>query len=271
MIGLVTNHPAPDALFPATASAVPAGPPTGPAPAVPVTPGLPALGELDWDQLYARLNEEGVALTPPLLSRAQCEEIIDTFEQPGLFRSTVVMQRYQFGRGTYKYYADPAAVPLIQTLRERLYAPMAWMANQWAAHLDERAFPATLDELLAECADNGQSRSTPLILRYGPGDYACLHQDIYGDIVFPLQIAIMLNRPGEDFTGGENVFVEQRPRSQSRAIVVKPRLGQGMIFPVRHRPVRGSHGFRRHPMRHGTNAVESGRRNTLGLIFHNAR
>ncbi|WP_445527657.1 2OG-Fe(II) oxygenase [Streptomyces cyslabdanicus] len=260
------NQPASaaDALFAPAA-------PAGRAPRIPMTPGLPALSGLDWEELYARLNEEGVALTPPLLSRAQCEEVIDTFDEPGLFRSTVVMQRYQFGRGTYRYYADPAAVPLIQTLRERLYPPMAWMANQWAPRLSERTFPLTLDELLAECADNGQHRSTPLILQYGPGDYACLHQDIYGEIVFPLQIAIMLNQPGEDFTGGENVFVEQRPRLQSRAIVVKPQLGQGMIFPVRHRPISARNGFRRHPMRHGTNAVESGQRTTLGLIFHNAR
>ncbi len=261
---MTQSTPAADALFPTAA-------PAGQAPRVPATDGLPALGALDWDQLYAQLNEEGVALTPPLLSRTQCHEIIDTFDEPGLFRSTVVMQRYQFGRGTYKYYADPAAVPLIQTLRERLYPPMAWMANQWAPQLNQRTFPLSLGELLAECADHGQHRSTPLILRYGPGDYACLHQDIYGDIVFPLQIAVMLNQPGEDFTGGENVFVEQRPRFQSRAIVVKPQLGQGMIFPVRHRPIRGSSGFRRHPMRHGTNAVESGQRTTLGLIFHNAR
>ncbi|MFF7468278.1 2OG-Fe(II) oxygenase [Streptomyces sp. NPDC008092] len=258
------NQSTADTLFPAAA-------PVGQAPPVPPTGGLPALSALDWGQLYARLNEEGVALTPPLLTRAQCQEIIDTFDEPALFRSTVVMQRHQFGRGTYRYYADPAAVPLVQTLRERLYPPLAWMADQWAPQLDERTFPHSLDELLAECAANGQHRSTPLILQYGPGDYACLHQDVYGDIVFPLQIAIMLNQPGEDFTGGENVFVEQRPRFQSRAMVVRPRLGQGMIFPVRHRPVRGRNGFRRHPMRHGTNAVETGRRTTLGLIFHNAR
>ncbi|MDG9681330.1 2OG-Fe(II) oxygenase [Streptomyces sp. DH18] len=232
---------------------------------------LPALHGLDWTAVSAQLNEDGVAVTPPLLSREQCQEIIGTYEDPALFRSTVVMQRHQFGRGTYKYYADPAAVPLVRALREQLYPPLAWMANQWAQQLDERTFPGTLDELIAECADNGQTRPTPLILRYGKGDYACLHQDVYGDIVFPLQITVMLNQPGEDFTGGENVFVEQRPRSQSRAMVVKPRLGQAMIFPVRHRPVRGEYGFRRHPMRHGTNAVESGRRNTLGVIFHNAR
>ncbi|MFF1700216.1 2OG-Fe(II) oxygenase [Streptomyces sp. NPDC058257] len=181
------------------------------------------------------------------------------------------MQRYQFGRGTYEYYAEPTAVALVQYLREQLYLPMPWMANQWAPQLNERSFPATLSELIAECADNGQKRPTPLILQYGEGDYPCLHRVIYGDSVFPLQIAIMLNQPGEDLTGGEKVFVEQRPCLQSRAIVVKPELGQGMIFPVHHRPVRGKNGFRRHPMRQGTNAVASGHRNTLGVIFRNAR
>nr|WP_211245850.1 2OG-Fe(II) oxygenase [Actinomadura oligospora] len=183
----------------------------GAAPRVPHDDLLPELGTLDWDGLFERLNDQGVALTPPLLSRAQCEEVTATFDDPGLFRSTVVMQRYDFGRGTYKYYADPAAIPLIGTLRERLYPPLAWMANQWAAQLGERTFPGTLSELAAECAGNGQVRPTPLILRYGPGDHACLHQDVYGDIVFPLQIAVMLNQPGEDFTGGENVFVEHAP------------------------------------------------------------
>jgi uncharacterized protein len=244
------------------------------APAAPRTPhaaGLPALGGLDWDALYGELNATGVALTPPLLSCEQCEQLAGTFEEPGLFRSTVVMERHGFGRGTYKYYADPKAVPLVQALRESLYPPLAWLANQWASMLRERTYPDTLDALVAECAANGQTRPTPLILRYGPGDFACLHQDVYGDIVFPLQVAIMLNRPGEDFTGGENVFVEQRPQQQSRAIVVKPGPGQGMIFPVRHRPARGANGLRRHQMRHGTGAVESGRRNVLGVIFHNAR
>ncbi|OIJ97048.1 2OG-Fe(II) oxygenase [Streptomyces monashensis] len=226
---------------------------------------------LDRDDLFRQLNEDGVALTPPLLTRAQCRRIAAAFDDPALFRSTVVMQRHRFGRGTYKYFADPAAVPLVQQLREWLYPQLAWMANRWAPLLGERPFPDTLDELLAECAAQGQSRPTPLLLRYDRGDYACLHQDVYGDIVFPLQVAVMLNEPGEDFTGGENVFVEQRPRSQSRALVIKPGLGQGMVFPVRHRPVRAVHGYRRHPMRHGTNAVTSGRRTVLGLIFHNAR
>ncbi|MEU0566941.1 2OG-Fe(II) oxygenase [Nonomuraea sp. NPDC005983] len=242
----------------------------GEAPAIPHHPDLPALGDLDWGDLHHQLDGDGVAVTPPLLSPAQCADLAATFDQPELFRSTVVMQRHGFGRGTYRYYADPLP-ELIRTLRESLYPPLAWIANQWAAQLGERTFPLEHAGLVAECAANGQLRPTPLILRYGPGDHACLHQDVYGEVVFPLQLAVMLNEPGRDFTGGENVFVEQRPRSQSRAIVVKPRLGQGMIFPVRHRPVRGSHGYRRDPMRHRTGSVESGRRNVLGVIFHNAR
>lgn len=240
------------------------------APGIAHHPELPALSGLDWEALYGRLNETGVALTPPLLTAAQCTALVDAFGDEGLYRSTVVMQRYDFGRGTYKYYADPLP-PLVRTLRESLYPPMAWMANQWARLLGERTFPAAHADLVAECAAAGQVRPTPLILHYGVGDYSCLHQDIYGEVVFPLQIAIMLNQPGADFTGGENVFVEQRPRSQSKAIVVKPELGQAMIFPVRHRPYRGANGYRRHAMRHGTNAVESGTRNVLGVIFHNAR
>jgi hypothetical protein len=226
----------------------------------------PTALDLDWADLHRRLDDDGVALTPPLLSPEQCAEVVAAFDRSELFRSTVVMQQHGFGRGTYRYYADPLPT-LVRTLREQLYPPLAWIANQWAPQLGERTFPTDHAALVAECAAGGQHRPTPLILRYGPGDHACLHQDVYGDVVFPLQLAIMLNQPGEDFTGGENVFVEQRPRAQSRAIVVKPELGQGMIFPVRHRPVHG----RRHAMRHGTGTVESGRRHVLGIIFHNAR
>jgi uncharacterized protein len=241
-------------------------PPEAPSAAV-----LPALAAVDWEKTYDRLDHDGFAVTPRLLTHHQCEELVSTFDAPGLFRSTVVMQRHGFGIGTYKYFADLALVPLVQSLRELLYPPMAWMANCWAARLGEPFFPETLPEFLDRCAHNGQSRPTPLILRYGPGGYACLHQDVYGDIVFPLQMAIVLNEPGEDFTAGENVFVEQRPRSQSRAMVARPLRGQGLIFPVRHRPVMDGGGIRRYAMRHGTNAVESGRRNVLGIIFHNAR
>ncbi|MDW4910392.1 2OG-Fe(II) oxygenase [Streptomyces sp. ADMS] len=232
---------------------------------------LPGLGGLDWNALYDELNTRGVAVTPPLLSREQCAELIGTFDRPGLFRSTVVMQRHGFGRGTYKYFEHAGTPRLVRALREEMYPGMAWMANQWAPLLGERTFPAALDQMLAECAAHGQVRPTPLILRYGPGDYAALHQDVYGELVFPLQVAFMLNDPDVDFTGGESVFVERQPRSQARPVVVRPRLGQGVIFPVRHRPVRGSHGMRRCAVQHGTGEVLGGRRNVLGVIFHNAR
>jgi hypothetical protein len=225
---------------------------------------------IGWAAMRASLESEGIALTPPLLSEAECQEVRSWFDDAGRFRSTVVMQRYGFGHGTYRYLADPLP-GLVRELREQLYPPLAGIANAWADMLGQRRFPVTHPELAAECAAAGQSKPTPLVLHYGPGDHANLHQDLYGDIVFPLQVAIMLSRPGEEFEGGESVFVEQRPRSQSRAIIARPAQGQGIVFPVRHRPVPGSHGYRRHAMRHGTGDVTRGSRTVLGIIFHNAR
>lgn len=225
---------------------------------------------IDVTAVRASLEKDGIALTSPLLSEAECHEVRGWFEDTARFRSTVVMQRYGFGRGTYRYLADPLPA-LVRDLREQLYPPLASIANAWAEMLGERRFPATHRELAAECAAAGQRKPTPLILHYGPGDHANLHQDLYGDIVFPLQVAIMLSRPGEEFDGGESVFVEQRPRSQSRAIIAHPAQGRGIVFPVRHRPVSGSRGYRRHAMRHGTGTVTQGRRTVLGIIFHDAR
>jgi uncharacterized protein len=182
----------------------------------------------------------------------------------------VVMARHAFGEGSYRYFADPLP-PLVQQLREELYPPLAQIANEWAERLGERTFPTDLDALLSECAALGQHRPTPLVLRYGPGGYNCLHQDVYGDLTFPLQFLVMLSRPDEDFTGGESVFVEQRPRQQSRPIVLRPRQGEAVVFPVHHRPQRGARGFHRVQMRHGVSAVHSGSRHVLGIIFHNAR
>ena len=227
-------------------------------------------GRGDWAAVRAGLESDGIALTPPLLSEAECREARAWFDDPGRFRSTVVMQRHGFGRGTYRYFADPLP-GLVRELREWLYPPLADIANEWAAMLGERRFPVTHRELAEECAAAGQVKPTPLILHYGPGDHANLHQDLYGDIVFPLQVAIMLSKPGEEFEGGESIFVEQRPRSQSRAIIARPAQGQGIVFPVRHRPVPGSHGYRRHAMRHGSADVTRGNRTVLGIIFHNAR
>lgn len=231
---------------------------------------IPELDSLDWPDLGRRLDEDGFALTPQLLSRQQCTEVSAMFDDDQRFRSTVVMARHAFGEGSYRYFADPLP-PIVQTLRTELYPPMAKIANDWAERLDERPFPGTLDGLLDECAALGQHKPTPLVLRYGPTGYNCLHQDVYGDLTFPLQLLVMLNRPDKDFTGGESVFVEQRPRQQSRPMVARPAQGQAVIFPVRHRPKRGARGYHRVQLRHGVSAVHSGERNVLGIIFHNAR
>lgn len=235
-----------------------------------MTAVLDRLESLDWPGLRDRLDADGVATTPPLLTSDDCTDVIAMFDEDERFRSTIVMARHAFGEGSYRYFADPLP-PLVQQLREELYPPMAAIANRWAERLGERRFPERLDDLLAECAALGQHRPTPLVLRYGPGGYNCLHQDVYGDLTFPLQFLVMLSRPDDDFTGGESVFVEQRPRQQSRPIVLRPRQGEAVIFPVRHRPVRGTRGDHRVQMRHGVSAVHTGDRHVLGIIFHNAR
>lgn len=225
---------------------------------------------LDWPALAERLDTDGVASTPALLSPQQCGELIAMFDEDARFRSTVIMARHAFGEGSYRYFADPLP-PLVQALREQLYPPLATIANAWARRLGEREFPTELDALLTECAGLGQRRPTPLVLRYGPGGYNCLHQDVYGDLTFPLQFLVMLSTPDVDFTGGESVFVEQRPRQQSRPIVLRPGLGEAVIFPVHHRPRAGTRGDHRVQLRHGVSEVRSGSRHVLGVIFHNAR
>ncbi|MBW0117114.1 2OG-Fe(II) oxygenase [Pseudonocardia sp. KRD-169] len=217
-----------------------------------------------------RLDADGVAVLPGLLTADECAGAVALFDDDARFRSTVVMARHSFGEGSYRYFADPLP-PLVQHLRETLYPPLAEVANRWAERLGERAFPSTLDALRAECADAGQTRPTPLLLRYGPGGYNCLHQDVYGDLTFPLQVAVMLSRPDEDFTGGESVFVEQRPRRQSRPVVLRPAQGDAIVFPVRHRPRLGARGWSRVQLRHGVSAVHGGSRHVLGVIFHDAR
>jgi hypothetical protein len=227
------------------------------------------LDRLDVPDLQDRLDTDGVARTPPLLTPEQCADVTAMFDEDERFRSTVVMARHAFGEGSYRYFADPLP-PLVQELREQLYPPLARIANRWAGRLGERTFPTGLDALLAECAAAGQHKPTPLVLRYGPGGYNCLHQDVYGELTFPLQFLVMLSRPDEDFTGGESVFVEQRPRQQSRPIVLRPGQGEAVVFPVHHRPRHGARGFHRVQMRHGVSAVHSGSRHVLGIIFHNA-
>lgn len=239
--------------------------------AVPTDPAVDAaLRSLDWDGIAQRLDGDGVATTPPLLDADRCREMIEVFDDDSAFRSTIDMARLSFGEGRYRYFADPLPA-LVTSLRTGLYPHLAQIANRWAGVLGEQAFPERHDELVAACAAAGQHKPTPLVLRYGPTGYNCLHQDVYGDLTFPLQVLFMLNTPDLDFTGGESVFVEQRPRRQSRPVVVRPGLGQAVIFPVRHRPQLGARGYHRVQMRHGVSAVHSGSRHVLGVIFHNAR
>ena len=227
------------------------------------------VSDLDWAALGGELDRWGFAVTPPLLEEEQCRELADLFEVDDAFRSTIVMSRHAFGEGTYRYFDDPLPA-VVQRLRVELYEPLAKIANEWAAQLGTGAFPDTLDGLIEMCAAAGQHRPTPLLLRYWAGGYNCLHQDLYGEVAFPLQVTIMLNAPDEDFTGGENVLVEQRPRAQSRPVVARLGRGEALLFPTRDRPVPGKRGPKRVAMRHGVSTVRTGERTTLGIIFHNA-
>jgi hypothetical protein len=225
---------------------------------------------LSLDLLRSELTEHGYA-TRPLLDPSTCGAIAALYDETVRFRSRVVMQRHNFGRGEYKYFAYPLPEPVAR-LRATLYPPLARIANEWRLALSEQGqFPSRLSDYLAECHAAGQTRPTPLLLRYGPDDYNCLHQDLYGDLVFPLQLTVLLSDPNCDFTGGEFVLVEQRPRAQSRASVVRLKQGEAVIFPVHHRPVPGTRGRPyRVTMRHGVSRIESGQRYTLGVIFHDA-
>ncbi|HEX7850863.1 MAG TPA: 2OG-Fe(II) oxygenase [Sphingomonas sp.] len=220
--------------------------------------------------LAADLDARGWAMLPGLLDPATCAAIAAGYDDPARFRGQVVMARHGFGRGEYRYYRYPLPDPIAR-LRTALYPSLVGVANRWHERLGiPTRFPAEHAEFLARCHDAGQARPTPLLLRYGPGDYNCLHQDLYGEHVFPLQVAILLSRPGEDFAGGEFVLTEQRPRMQSRVEVVPLSQGDAVVFAVNHRPVAGSRGDYRVAMRHGVSTVRSGRRHTLGIIFHDA-
>ena len=226
--------------------------------------------EIDWTAAAEVLDSNGWALLPGLLDAEASAQLSARYDSPEQFRSHVVMARHGFGRGEYRYFAYPLPDP-VQALRTRLYPPLAAVANRWHARMGlDRRFPDTHADWLAACHAAGQTRPTPLLLRYGPGDYNCLHQDLYGDHVFPLQVAILLSEPGRDFAGGEFVLTEQRPRMQSRAAVVPLRQGDAVVFAVNQRPVQGSRGAYRVTMRHGVSAVHLGQRHTLGIIFHDA-
>jgi hypothetical protein len=233
-------------------------------------PPADPVAAIDWDEIAASLDERGYATTPPLLSAAECRDLAALYPREEVFRSRVVMQRHNFGRGEYKYLRYPLP-ELVHQLRQAIYPHLAPIANGWRERLrEEGRFPPSLDAYLAQCHKAGQQRPTPLILKYEPGDYNCLHQDLYGDLVFPLQLTILLSAPGQGFTGGEFLLVEQRPRAQSRGEVVPLRQGEAVIFPVHHRPVQGTRGSYRVTMRHGVSRLRSGERYTLGIIFHDA-
>jgi hypothetical protein len=230
-----------------------------------------AVAELERDELARALDREGHAVTAgPILDPATARALCDGFEDDHRFRSTVDMGRHRYGRGTYRYYRHPLP-PVVAALREATYPPLAAVADGWAARLGTEPVPPTLAGLLDRCHAAGQDKPTPLVLRYGPGDWNALHQDVYGEVAFPLQLAIALTAPGDDFTGGENLFVEQRPRAQSRGVAVSVPLGHGLVFPNRHRPEAGARGDHRLAVRHGVSTVRSGRRVTLGIIYHDAR
>jgi hypothetical protein len=228
------------------------------------------LESIDWQEAGAVLDAQGWAVVPGLLGPQSCGEAAALWREAARFRSRVDMARHGFGRGEYRYFAYPLPAGMAR-LRSALYPPLAEVANRWQALLGRSdRFPETHDDYLVRCRGAGQTRPTPLLLRYGPGDYNCLHQDLYGAEAFPLQVAILLSRPGEDFAGGEFLLAEQRPRRQSRATVVPLGQGDAVIFAVSERPVEGTRGCYRTRMKHGVSTVRTGERFTLGLIFHDA-
>jgi len=227
--------------------------------------------KLDWHAIGESLDAHGCATTGPLLSRAECTALAKLYTHDDRFRSRVVMARHGFGRGEYKYFAYPLP-RAVATLRTWLYPPLAVLANRWNEAMGiATRFPDTHADYLARCHADGQTKPTALLLKYQAGDYNCLHQDLYGENVFPLQATILLSDPARDFDGGQFVLTEQRPRMQSRAEVVSLRQGEAVIFPVRHRPVAGTRGTYRVTMRHGVSRLTRGHRMTLGIIFHDAR
>ena len=229
------------------------------------------IGQLDWPQLVRQLDEQGFAVTKPVLSAEECVGLADVFDGDG-FRATIDMARHRFGDGRYRYFAHPLP-ELIQGARVAFYEQLAPVANRWADLLsgENPTFPLTHELLLARCQAAGQTRPTPLMLRYHEGDWNALHQDLYGDVYFPFQVLTVLSDPDADYAGGEFVLMEQRPRAQSRAHVLRPARGAFVIFPTRERPHRGKHGYHRVRLRHGVSTVTAGTRTALGIIFHDAQ
>jgi uncharacterized protein len=228
------------------------------------------LQEIDWKHFSEDLARFGYVVTPVVLTPLECAELIHSYGDESLFRSHVIMARFGFGKGEYKYFKYPLP-KVVSELRHDLYPRLAPLANSWAPHTGTDSYPSKYREYLEECHAAGQSKPTPLLLKYETGDFNCLHQDLYGELVFPLQVTIFLSRREFDYSGGEFVLVEQRPRMQSRAMVITAEQGQAVIFPTRHRLVQGTRGIYKANMRHGVSPLRSGRRFTLGIIFHDAK
>ncbi len=238
-------------------------------------PSLPGpltekVNALDWSRVTRELDGQGSAVLEGLLSSQDCRALVSLYPEDSMFRSRIVMARHGFGKGEYKYFSYPLP-PVINSLRSALYEHLVPLANQWNSTMGmEVRYPEQHAAFIQRCHDAGQQKPTPLLLQYGEGDYNCLHQDLYGEHVFPIQVAVLLSEPGRDFTGGEFVLTEQRPRMQSRSEVVPLRQGDAVAFAVHHRPVQGTRGSYRVNMRHGVSRLRSGHRHTLGVIFHDA-
>ena len=239
--------------------------------AIPSEKAIVQVDALDWTQIGQSLDDQGSALLQGLLTPEECLAVAALYPKDSMFRSRVVMGRHGFGRGEYKYFNYPLP-DVVQSLRVSLYSRLASVGNRWNTSMGiDIRYPDQHADFVWRCHEAGQQRPTPLLLQYGAGDYNCLHQDLYGEHVFPIQVAILLSEPGRDFTGGEFVLTEQRPRMQSRPEVVPLRQGDAVGFAVHHRPVQGTRGFYRVNLRHGVSRLRSGRRHTLGIIFHDAR
>ncbi len=226
---------------------------------------------LDWPSIQQTLDEQGFAAFPPLLRNDECRELISMYEVESLFRTRIDMARYRFGIGEYQYFQAPLP-PLLQELRVSFYPALAEAANRWRTQLGQEAeYPPELAQFLECCHAHGQTRPTPLLLKYEAGGYNCLHQDLYGDVFFPFQVVFVLNQREKEYAGGEFLLVEQRPRAQSRGHAITLEQGAGLIFPTQHRPVQGKGGTYRTTLRHGVSTITSGTRYSLGLIFHDAQ
>jgi hypothetical protein len=224
-----------------------------------------------WEDVRAQLDERGYALIRSALEQQECEELAGYYDEDRRFRSRIDMARYKFGQGEYKYFGYPLP-DLVQKLRNFIYPELAPLANSWAKRLGGKlCYPDRLSEFIEQCHRAGQTRPTPLLLKYGAGDYNCLHQDLYGELVFPFQVTFFLSQRGQHFEGGEFVLSEQRPRQQSRVEVLTPDQGDAVVFSVHHRPVQGARGYYRANLRHGVSTIRSGGRHTMGIIFHDAK